>query len=87
MNWLGTPGSVADMPVAVRVRSTREPRPARLDYDAATGTAEVVLAAPEDGVSPGQACAIYADETPRGRVLGGGTIRRVAAPAGAARAA
>jgi tRNA-specific 2-thiouridylase len=70
------------------VRSTREPRLARLDYDPATGAAEIVLAVPEDGVSPGQACAIYADETPRGRVLGGGTIRRIdAASAGAARAA
>ncbi|MCJ2075050.1 tRNA 2-thiouridine(34) synthase MnmA [Methylobacterium sp. E-016] len=88
VNWLGAPGPVSDMAVAVRVRSTREPRLARLDYDPATGAAEIVLAVPEDGVSPGQACAIYADETPRGRVLGGGTIRRIdAASAGAARAA
>ena len=26
VNWLGAPGPVADMAVAVRVRSTREPR-------------------------------------------------------------
>ena len=37
----------------------------------------VELATPEDGVSPGQACVIYADEDPRARVLGGGTIARV----------
>ncbi|MGU3540318.1 tRNA 2-thiouridine(34) synthase MnmA [Methylobacterium sp. A54F] len=90
VNWLGDApaGAVTDLPVAVRVRSTREPRPASLSLDPQTGQAEVVLATPEDGVSPGQACAIYADDDPRARVLGGGTIRRVDALAqGAARAA
>ncbi|WP_375464870.1 tRNA 2-thiouridine(34) synthase MnmA [uncultured Methylobacterium sp.] len=81
VNWLGGTAPVADRQVSVRVRSTREPRLARLDYDPATATAEVVLAAPEDGVSPGQACAIYADDGPRAQVLGGGTIRRIAAAA------
>ncbi|MFD0935617.1 tRNA 2-thiouridine(34) synthase MnmA, partial [Methylobacterium trifolii] len=63
MNWLGLDplAEVADMPVAVRVRSTREPRPASLSYDSASGAAEVILETPEDGVSPGQACAVYAD--------------------------
>ena len=65
-----------DLPVAVRVRSTRPPRPALLTIGP-DGDAEIVLAEPEDGVSPGQACAIYADDGPRARVLGGGTIRRV----------
>ncbi|MGY2051962.1 tRNA 2-thiouridine(34) synthase MnmA [Methylobacterium sp. JK268] len=81
VNWLGDaplPG-LDGLPVAVRVRSTREPRAALLRWNAAAACAEVVLAAPEDGVSPGQACAIYADEGPRARVLGGGTIRRVEA--------
>ena len=87
VNWLGDPGAVADLPVAVRVRSTREPRLARLDYDPATATAEVVLETPEDGVSPGQACVLYADDGPRARVLGGGTIRRIGAAAAAAEAA
>lgn len=87
VNWLGDRRAVSDLPVAVRVRSTREPRLARLDYDPATATAEVVLQTPEDGVSPGQACAIYADENPRARVLGGGTIRRIDAAATAAEAA
>ncbi|WP_410315601.1 aminomethyltransferase beta-barrel domain-containing protein [Klebsiella pneumoniae] len=31
----------------------------------------------EDGVSPGQACVIYADAGPRAQVLGGGPIRRI----------
>jgi len=90
MNWLGrTPlHALADEPVAVRVRSTREPRPATLSWNARAGHAEVALATPEDGVSPGQACVIYADDAPRAQVLGGGTIRRIdAVPAGAAEAA
>ncbi len=79
VNWLGGQPleSLDGLPVAVRVRSTREPRPASLSYEAETGTLAVALAAPEDGVSPGQACVIYADEDPRARVLGGGTIARV----------
>lgn len=61
------------------MRSTREPRPALLAWNPDTASAEITLATPEDGVSPGQACVIYADDGPRARVLGGGTIRRVAA--------
>ncbi|MFB0489278.1 tRNA-specific 2-thiouridylase [Methylobacterium sp. OAE515] len=78
LNWLGAGPveTVRDLAVAVRVRSTRPPRPATLT-GGPDGTAEIVLAEPEDGVSPGQACAIYADDGPRARVLGGGTIRRV----------
>lgn len=78
LNWLGEGPveAVRDLPVAVRVRSTRLPRPATLTTGP-DGAAEIVLAEPEDGVSPGQACAIYADDGPRARVLGGGTIRRV----------
>lgn len=88
MNWLGGPGEAAARPVAVRVRSTREPRPALLFRDPQGDGAEIELATPEDGVSPGQACVIYADDGPRARVLGGGTIRRVDAVArGAAQAA
>ncbi|GJD95986.1 tRNA 2-thiouridine(34) synthase MnmA [Methylobacterium iners] len=81
VNWLGaTPlAALVDEPVAVRVRSTREPRPAHLSWDAGSGCAEIVLATREDGVSPGQACVVYADEGSRSRVLGGGTIRRIEA--------
>jgi tRNA-uridine 2-sulfurtransferase len=77
LNWLGDGdrGAVRDLPVAVRVRSTRPPRPALLTLDGEG--AEIVLAESEDGVSPGQACVIYDDDDSRARVLGGGTIRRV----------
>lgn len=77
VNWLGSQAleAVDGLPVAVRVRSTREPRPATLSLR--DGRVMVELATPEEGVSPGQACVIYADEEPRARVLGGGTIARV----------
>jgi tRNA-specific 2-thiouridylase len=83
VNWIGD-GTLAEigpdgLEVAVRVRSTREPRPALL-RPTKTG-AEVELLAPEDGVSPGQACVIYESEAPRARVLGGGTIARARADA------
>jgi tRNA-uridine 2-sulfurtransferase len=81
VNWLGD-ASLASigpdgMEVAVRVRSTREPRPALL-RPRGEG-AEVELLAPEDGVSPGQACVIYDSGGARARVLGGGTIARAEA--------
>ncbi len=77
LNWLGDAAETGAQPVAARVRSTREPRPALLTRDPQGGTAEIVLATPEDGVSPGQACVIYADDGPRARVLGGGTSAAV----------
>jgi tRNA-specific 2-thiouridylase len=84
VNWLGDGPLDAIGPegreVAVRVRSTRTPRPALLHRRDASTTIE--LLAPEDGVSPGQACVLYDGDTARARVLGGGTIARaeVAAP-------
>ncbi|HEY8565841.1 MAG TPA: tRNA 2-thiouridine(34) synthase MnmA [Beijerinckiaceae bacterium] len=86
LNWLGdrtlAEAGPAGLEVAVRVRSTRQPRPALLRW---TGTgAEVELLAPEEGVSPGQACVIYDSADPRARVLGGGTIARAEAIAAAA---
>ncbi|MDP1670207.1 tRNA 2-thiouridine(34) synthase MnmA [Phaeovulum sp.] len=73
INWLGDAPltSRAEWPLSVRVRSTRPPRPALLRPVSAT-TAEVTLLAPEEGVSPGQACVFYAPEG--SRVLGGGWI-------------
>jgi tRNA-specific 2-thiouridylase len=75
-NWLGDAPSIADAcaaarPVLARVRSTREPAPGRLGFvDGAPG---VVFEVAEEGVAPGQACALYAPEAPT-RVLGGGFI-------------
>ena len=84
VNWLGD-GRLADippegLPIAARVRSTRPPQPALLQV--AGGRVEVELLSPADGVSPGQACVFYEDETPCARVLGGGTIMRREAVAG-----
>jgi tRNA-uridine 2-sulfurtransferase len=76
MNWIGDGPSFeaacdAARPVLARVRSTREPAPGRLAR--LDGRPAVVFDAPEEGVAPGQACALYAPETPT-RVLGGGFI-------------
>lgn len=77
-NWLGET-SPQDLPeegieVAVRVRSTRPPTPARLSFDGEG--LRIALADEEAGVAPGQACVIYTDDGPGARVLGGGTILR-----------
>jgi len=77
VNWLGD-GDFEAAPeggweVAVRVRSTRPPKPARL-HPAGPSRARVELLAPEEGVAPGQACVFYAAEGTR--VLGGGWISR-----------
>jgi tRNA-specific 2-thiouridylase len=68
VNWLGG-DECQDIPVEVRVRSTRPPKPATLSLGE-NGTATVILATPEEGVAPGQACVFYRGE----RVLGGGWI-------------
>ena len=78
VNWLGD-GRLEDLgarglDIAVRVRSTREPTPARL-----TREGDVELIEAEIGVSPGQACVFYASTAPQARVLGGGFIRAVGA--------
>jgi tRNA-specific 2-thiouridylase len=73
INWLGDGAfdAVAERPVLARIRSTRPPRPATVRPTGRT-TAEVILADPEEGVSPGQACVFY--ECTGTRVLGGGWI-------------
>ncbi|TPE50476.1 tRNA 2-thiouridine(34) synthase MnmA [Amaricoccus solimangrovi] len=77
INWLGdAPFEAAPeegWEVAVRVRSTRPPKPARL-HPLGPDRARVDLLDPEEGVAPGQACVFYAPEG--SRVLGGGWIRR-----------
>ena len=57
----------------MRLRSTREPVAGRLTL--VDGQPGVAFDAPEEGVAPGQACALYAPEDPS-RVLGGGFIAR-----------
>ncbi|MDJ0826612.1 MAG: tRNA 2-thiouridine(34) synthase MnmA [Rhodobacter sp.] len=75
VNWLGDApfNSRAEWRLAVKVRSTRPPREAVVRPLSDT-EAEVELVAPEEGVSPGQACVFYAPEGTR--VFGGGWIWR-----------
>jgi tRNA-specific 2-thiouridylase len=76
-NWLGDEATLAmaasrSKPVLARVRSTRPPTPARLALHGA-GDVQVVFEAPEEAISPGQACVLY-DAADPDRVLGGGFI-------------
>ena len=74
INWLGdepTIEAATGRAVLARVRSTRDPAPARLAV--ADGEVRVVFDAPEEGVAPGQACVLY-DAAAPSRVLGGGFI-------------
>jgi tRNA-specific 2-thiouridylase len=90
VNWLGE-GSLeqilADerLELFVKVRSTREPRPAWLRPCA--GGAEIELVDGEDGVSPGQACVFYNAAAGQARVLGGGFIKSATAASVAVTAA
>jgi tRNA-specific 2-thiouridylase len=76
VNWLGDEAldmlSGDGVKVLARVRSTREPAPARF-YALGNGFAEIELEHGEDGVAAGQACVLY-DADGQGRVLGGGWI-------------
>ena len=76
INWLGE-GTIeeaarAGLDVAVRVRSTRPPVPGALAME--NGAPIVLLHDGEEGVSPGQACVLYDDDTAGARLLGGGFI-------------
>jgi tRNA-specific 2-thiouridylase len=76
VNWIG-PGSLQGAAAERRtlyakVRSTQEPRPARLLLDAAGLCVELVQ--PEFGVAAGQACVLYDGGGGGARVLGGGFI-------------
>lgn len=76
MNWIGDGALDAltgqGLAVHAKVRSTREPRPARIFLDG--GQVHVSLDEPEGGVARGQACVLYAGEDTSSRVLGGGVI-------------
>ncbi|MCA3573791.1 MAG: tRNA 2-thiouridine(34) synthase MnmA [Aestuariivirga sp.] len=75
LNWLGDrPPGATPQPVHARIRSARPPVPAEIRDD---GEGPVVrVSGGEFGVSPGQACVLYAGEGPGQRVLGGGFIAR-----------
>ncbi len=82
-NWLGDQPSIAaaagvGLPVLARVRSTRQPSPARLSL--MNGAVSVVFDEGEEGVAPGQACALY-DPADPDRLLGGGFITTTSAVA------
>ncbi len=75
-NWLGDQATIEEAardgaPVLARVRSTRQPSPARLAF--ADDAVQVVFDQGEEGVAPGQACVLY-DPADDERVLGGGFI-------------
>jgi tRNA-specific 2-thiouridylase len=72
VNWLGDRPLNEGMAVAVKLRSMSEPSPATL-CGGPGDHAEVVLAAPQYGIAPGQACVFYDGA----RVLGGGWIAAV----------
>lgn len=74
-SWIGE-GDIevaarAHAEIAVKVRSTRPPKAARLVWD---GALAVDLDEPEEGVAPGQACVFYSPDASHDRVLGGGWI-------------
>jgi tRNA-specific 2-thiouridylase len=81
VNWLGEMPPADGISIRVKLRSAQPPLPARLFLDGAGGGA-VLLDEPAFGVAPGQACVVYDGS----RVLGGGWIRRDAAPKGRAAA-
>ena len=75
-NWLGDQASIEEAArdgaaVLARVRSTRDPSPARLAMH--DGAVAVVFDEGEEGVAPGQACVLY-DPADPDRLLGGGFI-------------
>jgi tRNA-specific 2-thiouridylase len=77
VNWLGT-RALSELtggngaPVEVKVRSTRGPQSGVVFMR--DGAVHVTLVAGEYGVSPGQACVFYADDSATSEVLGGGFI-------------
>jgi len=77
VNWLGNEAlavaaSGNGLAVEAKVRSTKAPQPAVLQIH--EGALYVTLIAGEYGISPGQACVFYADDSETAEVLGGGFI-------------
>jgi tRNA-specific 2-thiouridylase len=86
VNWLGD-GALEEYArdgaeIFARVRSTRAPQPAIINWlPGADGQGRVRIDLPDgdDGVSPGQACVFYNRAGGQARVLGGGWITRTEA--------
>lgn len=79
VNWLGDGDFGAHLDgtaIQVKVRSTRPPAPATLKL--VGNRMAVVLATPDIGLSPGQACVFYEDRNDAARTLGGGWITETA---------
>ncbi len=80
VNWLGRhtlpEGGEAALPLWVRLRSSQGLQRASLCVDGQhpPGGASVLLQQSEHGISAGQACVFYQDDTAEGRILGGGWI-------------
>jgi tRNA-specific 2-thiouridylase len=77
VNWLGDGALTAaaagnGMPLEVKVRSTRAPQAGAVHTEG--GDVFVTLFTGEYGISPGQACVFYADDSETSEVLGGGFI-------------
>jgi tRNA-specific 2-thiouridylase len=77
VNWLGQEALDAlasgnGAPIEVKVRSTRAPQQAVLNKSG--DDIFVTLLSGEYGISPGQACVFYADDSDTSEVLGGGFI-------------
>ena len=76
INWLGGGEygpHLAGMDIAVKIRSTRPPAPARFVMDGDDLIVELETA--EFGISPGQACVFYEVRDDAARTLGGGWIK------------
>ncbi|MCD7060727.1 tRNA 2-thiouridine(34) synthase MnmA [Pelagibacterium xiamenense] len=77
VNWLG-PRPLAEMAAGngmaleAKVRSTRAPQESVIHMR--DGEVYVTLVAGENGIAPGQACVLYADDGSDAQVLGGGFI-------------
>ncbi|XMO98331.1 tRNA 2-thiouridine(34) synthase MnmA [Hyphococcus sp. DH-69] len=79
VTWIGDgdgqSAARAGFDIAVKVRSTRPPAPAKLIWDDESPTGWAVdLVDAEEGVAPGQACVFYSPDPANDRVLGGGWI-------------
>ncbi len=74
LNWIGdTPIDAHGIDVHVKVRSTREPKMAKLFPKNHNNQWHIILNEPEKSVSPGQAAVFY-DTQNQSRLLGGGWI-------------